>query len=145
MTGSALLGHPANTPEDTAIIRGFFQLSTSMPASQALSPSATIPVKTPPGARHDSRQAGLIASMAVLMSLVTVITGTRLSLRLFRKDLKWGLDDWAIILGLVGVLAWCSLVLALATVGGAGKHMYDLTYAEFEEFISVRFPFPSPS
>ena len=89
MTGSALLGHPANTPEDVDIIRGFFMVATGMPAKQALSPSATIPVMAPPNAPHDNRQHGIIVSMAIVMVLLTVITGTRLCLRLFRKDLKW--------------------------------------------------------
>lgn len=41
--------------------------------------------------------------MTVLMTLITLITGARLSLRLFRKDLKFGFDDWAIIVALIGV------------------------------------------
>ena len=51
----------------------------------------------------DNHQGRIIATMTVLMTLITLITGARLSLRLFRKDLKFGLDDWAIIVALIGV------------------------------------------
>jgi hypothetical protein len=51
----------------------------------------------------DNHQGQIVATMTVLMTLITLITGARLSLRLFRKDLKFGLDDWAIIVALIGV------------------------------------------
>ena len=137
MAGSARLGHPPSTQRDKDIIKGFFFLATGMPLSQAEEKSAIIPVVEPPNAPYDSRSWETIVAMGVLMGLVIVITGTRLSLRLFRKELKWGLDDWAIIIGLVGVLAWCSLGIGIATVGKGGKHLYDLTYVDFENFISV--------
>lgn len=137
MTGSALLGHPPNTQEDLDIIKGFFFLSAGMPLTQAMEKSAIIPVVTPPNAPHDSKSGELIAVMAVVMALAVTITGTRLSLRLFRKDLKWGMDDWAIIVGLIGVLASFSIVIQAATVGKGGKHLYDLTYLDFANFVSV--------
>ena len=138
MAGSALLGHPPNTQEDKDIIQGFFYLATGMPLTQAMEKSAIIPVIAPPNASHDSRSGEVIAAIAVVMALVITITGTRLSLRLFRKDLKWGPDDWAIIIGLIGVLAWCSLVIQAATIGKGGRHLYDLTYVDFANFVSVR-------
>ncbi|KAL8830887.1 MAG: hypothetical protein Q9191_001183 [Dirinaria sp. TL-2023a] len=60
--------------------------------------SAVIPVITPPNAPHDSKSGELIAVTTVFMAFAVRITGLRLSLRFFRKDLKWRMDDWAIIL-----------------------------------------------
>ena len=68
--------------------------------------------------------------MGIIIPLVFLITVARLSLRAFRKDLRWGLDDWVIILGAIGVFGWTGLVIGVAKVGGGGKHMWDLTYHE---------------
>jgi len=57
----------------------------------------------PDALNSDNDQGRIIATMTVLMTLITLITGARLSLRLFRKDLKFGFDDWAIIVALIGV------------------------------------------
>lgn len=136
MSGSALLGHPPNTEDDQWIVRGFYRVSGIPDA--AWNKTSIIPVMELPNAPHNSRETGLIVSSAVIITLATLITGTRLSLRLFRKDLRWGLDDWAIILGYLGVIAWVGVLLAAAIYGGAGKHLYDLTYAEFNTYLSVR-------
>lgn len=74
-------------------------------------------VKVPPGAAHDSRQGTIIAQMAVTIALISLITITRLLLRAFKRDLKWGLDDWAIIMGLIGVIAWLTLTILMVCKG----------------------------
>lgn len=135
MAGSALLGHPPNNQDDRWIVRGFYRMGRKPEA--AWKETSVIPIKAPPGALHDSRRTGLIVSIAVVIALTTLITGTRLSLRLFRRDLRWGLDDWAIILGFLGVVSWLGIALAAAVDAGAGRHLYDLTYAEYNTYISV--------
>ena len=136
MAGSALLGYPPATQEDVDIIRGFYEVQ-GMPAIQAADAMPIIPVLAPPGAPHDTRSGTLIAAMCVVIPLVFIITGTRLALRCFRRDLRWGLDDWVIILGVMGVFGWTGLVIGVAKDGGGGKHMWDLTYHELNIFISV--------
>lgn len=135
MTGSALLGHPPNNLDDSYIVKGFFR-SNGIPDA-AWNSSSIIPIFAPPGAPHDSRKMGLIVSCTVVITLLTLITGTRLSLRLFRKDLRWGADDWAIIVGFLGVVSWVGIALAAAVDAGAGRRLYDLTYAEFNTYLSV--------
>lgn len=129
MSGTALLGHPPATEEDVNIIRGFFTV-TGMPATQAGPAMSIIPVLTPPNAPHDTRAGSLLAAMGIVIPLVFTITGARLSLRCFRRGLRWGLDDWVIILGAIGVFGWAGLVIGVAKAGGGGKHMWDLTYHE---------------
>ncbi|KAL2036498.1 hypothetical protein N7G274_010764 [Stereocaulon virgatum] len=135
MTGSALLGHPPNNEDDSLIVLGFYR-AVKIPEA-AWNKTSVIPVKTLPGAPHDTRQNEVIVSMAVAITLVVMITGTRLSLRLFMKDLHWGLDDWTIILAMLSVVAFFALALAAAVNGGAGDHVYDLTYAEFNTYLSL--------
>jgi len=135
MTGSALLGHKPNTEDDAWIVKGFYRLNHIPDA--AWNETSVIPIMVPPGAPHDSRETRLIVSLGVVIALITLITGTRLSLRLFRRDLRWGLDDWAIIVGLLGAVSWVGIALAAAVNAGAGRHLYDLTYAEFNTYMSV--------
>lgn len=136
MTGSALLGHPPNNEDDSLIVLGFYR-AVGIPEA-AWNKTSVIPVKTPPGAPHDTRQNEVILSMAFVIPLVVMITGTRLSLRLFKKDLHWGLDDWTIILAIFSVVAYLGIALAAAMNSGAGDHLYDLTYADFNTYLSVR-------
>ena len=136
MSHSAHIGHPANNQDDAWIIKGFFRIF-GIPDARFNEKTSFVPVVIPPNAKHDSRQSQLIASMIACIILTIVITGTRLCLRLFRRELKWGLDDWTIIVAMIGAVAWFGLNIALATVGGAGKHQYDLTYAEYNMFLAV--------
>ncbi|KAL9039081.1 MAG: hypothetical protein Q9214_005022 [Letrouitia sp. 1 TL-2023] len=110
MTGSALVGQPPATEEDFFIIRGALRVA-HQPDSDDVVKKGISSVKVPPGAAHDSRQGTIIAQMAVTIALISLITITRLLLRAFKRELKWGLDDWAIILGLTGVVAWLTLTI----------------------------------
>ncbi len=72
------------------------------------------------------------------MVLVILITGARLGLRYFRRDLKFGYDDWVIVPAALAAAAWMALAIGMVVYGGAGKHIYDLTYEEANWFYSVR-------
>ena len=110
------------------------------------SPDVGIPaLKAKPGMIHGQTNGPeTIATNTIFIVLLTLITSARLTLRYFRKDLKWGPDDYAILLGLGGVVSWFGLAIAKVQVGGAGKHVYDITYSELDWFVDVRFP-PIPS
>lgn len=136
MSGSALLGHTPNNQDDRWIVLGFFR-ANGIPEA-AYRETSIIPIEAPPNAPHDSHKEEIVVRMAIVMSLIILITVTRLSLRLFRKDLRWGWDDWTIILGMLGAIAWATIALAAANYGGAGRHLYDLTYSEFNIYLSVR-------
>ena len=73
------------------------------------------------------------------MALVIIITGARLGLRFFRRDLKVGYDDWAIGPAMLAAVAYMAMAIAMVRYGGAGKHIYDLTYEEVDWFYQVRF------
>lgn len=82
----------------------------------------------------------MIASTSVAMALVILITGTRLGLRFFRKDLKVGYDDFAIIPAALATVAYMAIAIASVVYGGAGKHVYDMTYEELDWFYEVCSP-----
>ena len=82
----------------------------------------------------------MIASIAVAMALVILITGARLCLRCFRRDLKVGIDDFVIVPAALTAIAYFALAIGMVVYGGAGKHIYDMTYEEAEWFYKVRSP-----
>ena len=140
MNGSALLGHPPNNEHDALIIKGYWKIAAADQHGN-LPPTintSIIPIMTPPNAPHDSHQSSAIASPIVVIILTIIITGTRLLLRIFRRELRWGSDDWAILVGALGVVTFYGTQLALPLDGGAGKHIYDLTYEEYNSFLKVR-------
>ena len=130
MSGSALLGQPPNNENDALIILGWWKLLYGSNPPPPGYPS-TIPAPVPPHAPHDSLQPYVIGTSALIIFLTTLITGTRLFLRIYRRELRWGADDWAILLGASGVVVFFGLTLAVGIKGGAGKHMYDTTYDEY--------------
>ena len=46
--------------------------------------------------------------------------------------------------GQIGVVGWLGCSIGMVTHGGAGKHIYDLTYQEFYWFFRVGSPFFGP-
>ena len=76
--------------------------------------------------------------MAVAMAFVILITGTRLGLRFFRRDLKFGYDDWVIIPAALAAVTYMAMTIGMVVYGGAGKHIYDMTYQEVDWFYRVR-------
>ncbi|KAL8742698.1 MAG: hypothetical protein Q9190_004866 [Brigantiaea leucoxantha] len=139
MDGSALIGHLPNTEHDALVIKGYWKVVLAQ-SGRTLPPgniTATIPVMVPPGAPHDNHIPYAVAAPAVVIVLTTVLTGTRLGLRIFRPELRWGGDDWAILVGALGTVAWFGLMLAVPLHAGATKHLWDITYYEYARFYSL--------
>lgn len=137
---SALFGQPPNNQDDWFIIRGFARWA-GIP-DEALNPSHGFPspVQRPPTASHyASRGPSMIASTSVAMALVILITGARLGLRCFRKDLKVGYDDFVIVPAALATVAYMAVAIGGVVYGGAGKHIYDMTYQELNWFYEVGF------
>ena len=108
MKGSALFGQPPNSTRDYQIIRGLL-ISYGFPEST--DPAHGFPTKqhAPPNYSFETRGPGVIAGLVVAALLSFLITGTRLLLRGWRKDLRWGLDDWVIIPA--GVGRWAQVLV----------------------------------
>ena len=135
MAGSALLGTPPNTEEDVLIIKGFWRAQGVPYSPDGM--SSIIPSGAPPNPPHDSGAAYSTVWPIVIIVLTTIITGARLLLRIFLRDLRWGPDDWAILVGALGVVAFFGLDVAIGLNAGGGRHMWDITYAQFRQFFVV--------
>lgn len=137
MAGSALLGQPPNTENDLFIIRGLARRRNIPDHVFDPSKGFPYPVKRPLNSEYTSRGSGILASTAVTIFLVVLITGSRLGLRIFRRDLKVGIDDYVIVPAALLTIAFLAIAMSEVTYGGAGKHMYDLTYEEFNWLFEV--------
>jgi hypothetical protein len=64
--------------------------------------SKVFPVRPPPSQYHyETRAPGIIATLSACIFIMITITGTRLWVRIFNKNLTFGLDDYLIIPGVV--------------------------------------------
>ncbi|KAL9035562.1 MAG: hypothetical protein Q9214_006522 [Letrouitia sp. 1 TL-2023] len=136
MTGSALLGQPPATQNDYWVIRGTFRYMKLSYTDETINAGFKW-VKIPPNPPHDNRTAHIYGAMAVVIVLVTLITWTRIFLRYWKKELRFGADDWVIILAWVGVMVYMGITIGLAKVAGAGYHMYDITYENWDNYTKV--------
>lgn len=138
MSNSAFVGQPPATVEDQLIIRGYVR--TLGVTENKLDPTELFPLyaaKSTDGANDVPKNSSIITCMSLAIALIFLMTGTRLCLRVFWKDLSMGYDDLVIIPAAIGALSWYSLMIALATYGGAGKPIYDITYCELNYFYRV--------
>ena len=92
MTGSAYFGEPPSTQNDWYVIRGYGRLLDIPDDMYDPSKGLPFPFERPQGIHYKSRGPGMIAGLAVAMAMVILLTGTRLWLRIFRRDLKVGLE-----------------------------------------------------
>ncbi|KAL9012774.1 MAG: hypothetical protein Q9173_002480 [Seirophora scorigena] len=126
---SAFVGQPPLTADDTLIVHGW-QVLMGMGRSDP-SLGLTIAKKPPPrGQTESSDTTNIAVGCAISMVLMTLFTGTRLTIRATNKALIWGMDDWAIIAGTL-----CAMVLPIVYCyklvnAGGGKHVYNVTYWE---------------
>ena len=138
MSNSAFVGQPPATIEDRLIIRGYarrFGLTENL--SDLTQVFLLPPNKSLDGAKDVSIPSAIITCMSLAIALILLITGTRLCLRVVRKDLRIGYDDLVIIPAAIGALSWYSLMIAMVIYGGAGKHICDITYHELDYFYQV--------
>ncbi|KAL3424966.1 hypothetical protein PVAG01_04247 [Phlyctema vagabunda] len=130
-TISALIGQPPATETDYWVVKYLllaFGLNTDPMKGIAIPPRRPVPYE------FETRGPGIIVSMSVAIGFMVLITGLRLGMRLFRRGLLVGLDDVFIVPGVLLAVAWPSLQIVAAKYGGAGKHIYDLTYEEYAIF-----------
>ena len=138
MSNSAFVGQPPATIDDRLIIRGYAR--TLDVAENMLDPTQVFPLcvgKSIDGANDVSKNSSIITCLGLAIALTLFITGTRLCLRVFWKDLRMGYDDLVIIPAAIGALSWYSLMIAMAIYGGAGKPVYDITYCELNYLYRV--------
>ena len=130
---SALIGKPSLTKDDTLVVRGY-QLALGLPPNPAR--GLKLPAPAPPEP-HDSRVPGFLAGVIIGMVIMVLATGTRLYIRATSRSLRFGWDDWTILLACTIALVYQAVILYMIAVGGAGRHMYDVTYWELGNYSTV--------
>lgn len=98
---SAVIGKPPKNEDDYWIVLGIIRLFglDSDPAKGILVP----PIR-PLDAKFESRGHSLIISNVACIVLAILFAGSRLLIRALHRGLKWGWDDWFMLLGAVGSL-----------------------------------------
>lgn len=132
--GSAYINTPPANELDERIAAGMLLLVGITPDIRDPKEGVTLPPFRPNDYVFETKGPGIIAGLSVCIAIVTVVTMTRLGLRLFVPRLVFGADDWLVIAALVLAVAYPSLQIAMITSGGAGKHMFDVTYQEYHRY-----------
>ncbi|RDW65328.1 hypothetical protein BP5796_10020 [Coleophoma crateriformis] len=128
---SALIGNPPATEKDYWIVK-YLLLAFHSDADPML--GIVVPPVRPNPYHYETRGPKILTSMIIAITVMIIVTGLRLGVRMFRRGLRMGWDDAFIIPGVLLALAWPSLQIAAVVYGGAGKHMYDVTYEEYGVF-----------
>lgn len=113
MLGSALVGQPPNTSDDYKVIVSLEHLMEFPPSMRDPSKGFPVPLMRPASDHYPddypSHASATTAAMTVAIFLICLITGLRVGLRFFRKDLHWGWDDIVIIPAAVGNMSHVDL------------------------------------
>lgn len=129
MAASANFNEPPANPHDLSIVKGVLLsngLTTLDPAN-----GVSLPPERPSPYHHETKGPGIIAGCAVSIFIVLLVTLARLGLRWRHSSLKFGIDDILIIPALLLAVAYPALQIAMVVYGGAGQHIYDVTYQNF--------------
>ncbi|KAL1651895.1 hypothetical protein SLS58_000018 [Diplodia intermedia] len=132
-SGSALIGSPPATENDFWIVKGMLRavhLDGKLDAEKGYS---LLP-KRPDDYQYEEKRAAIIAGMSVCIFVMVSVTVARLAVRLFRTGVRWGADDWMLIPGAIMAIAYPAIQIAMVVHGGGGKHSWDVTYAEYNDF-----------
>lgn len=134
MASSGYINTPALTERDFEIAKGMLLLSgiTSDVRDPAL--GVALSPQRPDDYSFETKGPGIIAGLSLSIAIITVVTGLRLYLRLFHPVLKWGLDDSLMVAGLFMALVYPAVQIAMVVYGGAGKHIYDVSYSEYYNY-----------
>ena len=102
MVASALIGEPPLTEDDFWVVRGNL-LSAGLLENLDPANGLQIPPQRPPPDQYEFQTRGpvIIAVCSLVFAIMFCVTVARLLVRQFKKDLKFGLDDWLILPALV--------------------------------------------
>lgn len=99
MSQSAFIGQPPNNENDYWAIKGMYRAAYSFDKDP--SKGYLFVPKKPDDYVYNDRQAGIIAGMIVAIAIMFLTTSLRLALRQFKAGVRWGIDDWVLIPGVV--------------------------------------------
>ncbi|KAH8682533.1 hypothetical protein BX600DRAFT_430406 [Xylariales sp. PMI_506] len=130
-TDSALIGSVPNNQDDWNFLNGLYRsfgLDLDPTLGFPLAPMA------PVGYVHESKQAGIVGAMGVLIAAIIVPTGARILLKRRSANAILGYDDYTIVIASVIAIAYPIIVIIMCTTAGAGRHTWENTYADYQRF-----------
>ncbi|KAK8220930.1 hypothetical protein IWZ01DRAFT_477862 [Phyllosticta capitalensis] len=126
---SAFINEPPKTEEDywvaKALLQSFGQTDADPRNGTHIKPTR------PDHYVFETKGPRIIAGLAACICIMIAVTGLRLFLRAHVRRLEWGMDDTLMVPGLIMAVAYPALQIAMVQYGGAGKHMFDVTYIEY--------------
>ncbi|KAI4107846.1 MAG: hypothetical protein LQ339_002456 [Xanthoria mediterranea] len=130
MSRSALYGRPPATDNDFWIVKAMlFQMGLVN-----ADPTKGLPLKQFPPPNDESKAGSIIAGVTISIFLVLSITTTRIIARKLISTSSLGWDDALIVVAALAVISWFGIVAGMVAHGGAGRHLFDLTYMEYYWF-----------
>ncbi|KAK7534212.1 uncharacterized protein J3D65DRAFT_477270 [Phyllosticta citribraziliensis] len=126
---SAFINDPPNTETDYWVAKALLQSAGLYDVDPKK--GAHLAPKRPDGYVFETKGPRIVAGLAVCIAIMIIVTGLRLFLRYHVRRLKWGIDDTLMVPGLVMAVAYPALQIAMVQYGGAGKHMFDVTYENY--------------
>ncbi|KAG9601512.1 hypothetical protein KCU77_g2802, partial [Aureobasidium melanogenum] len=112
MSHSAYLGQPPATENDFYLIKGMYRAAYAF--NKDSSKGYLFVPRKPADYEYNDKQASIIVGMVVAIVVMLSTTILRLALRHFKTGVRWGLDDWVL---LPGVLAIICKIIFFTTVG----------------------------
>ncbi|KAG9858161.1 hypothetical protein KCU68_g806, partial [Aureobasidium melanogenum] len=132
MSHSAYLGQPPATENDFYLIKGMYRAAYAF--NKDSSKGYLFVPRKPADYEYNDKQASIIVGMVVAIVVMLSTTILRLALRHFKTGVRWGLDDWVLLPGVIMAILYPTLQIVMVVRGGGGKHTWDVAYAEYYTF-----------
>ena len=120
---SALLGQPPASDDDTTIVRAWF-VFIGKAGKDPSNGFSLLPRPLQNQYHYESRGPAIIAYNVVFTLIMLVVTGWRICLRIQNYKLRFGWDDWGIILATVSY------------IDAKVKRLQELTHGIFSSSLS---------
>ncbi|ETN41816.1 uncharacterized protein HMPREF1541_03753 [Cyphellophora europaea CBS 101466] len=134
MASSAFINTPPANDRDLFIAIGMLLDAGITAGMRDPSEGVAMRPSRPDDYIFETKAPGIIAGSAICIFVMLLVTSTRFLLRIYLPRLKWGLDDTLLVPGVVMAIAYSALQVAMALKGGAGKHIFDVTYLEYYHY-----------
>ncbi|KAG9531310.1 hypothetical protein KCU93_g1878, partial [Aureobasidium melanogenum] len=99
MSHSAFLGQPPATQDDFYIIKGMYRAAYA--SNKDPSKGYLFVPRKPADYEYNDKQASIIVGMDVAVVVMLSTTVLRLALRQFKTGVRWRLDDWVLLPGVI--------------------------------------------
>lgn len=99
MSRSAFLGQPPASQDDFYIIKGMYRAAYAF--NKDPSKGYLFVPRKPADYEYNDKQASIVVGMVVAIVIMLSTTVLRLALRHFKTGVRWGLDDWVLLPGVV--------------------------------------------